>query len=218
MQSEILRLNHTTYHGPKDNLCHYMACRQKILKIPYLMEFDETPRFLYPLVACDAWINFSSRTVKLRPSERLENPPFFSLSLLIHFPLLYLSLFASLPPLSNALLPLFAPRLISFSFSFSLFSYFPISFFSLSFFSSLTFLFLLLIFFPSTEFIEVGETSPHFPLSHLSSPCIFLIFLYFFSFFFITSFNTWLNRSHLFQVHHMAHAMCHFPKVPCGIT
>ena len=73
-------------------------------------------------------------------------------------------------------------------------------------------------FFPSTKFIEVGETSPHFPLSHLSSPCIFLIFLYFFSFFFITSFNTWLNRSHLFQVHHMAHAMCHFPKVPCGIT
>ena len=48
--------------------------------------------------------------------------------------------------------------------------------------------------------------------NHLSSPYIFLIF-----FFFITSFNTWINVSHLFQVHHMAHAMCHSPRVPCGI-
>ena len=127
-----------------------------------------------------------------------------SLSLLVCFP--------------SSLIPLFAPHPISFSFSFSLFSHFPISFLSLSFFSSLTFLFLLLIFFPSTEFIKVGETSSHFPLSHLSSPCIFFIFLYFFYFFFITSFNTWLNVSHLFQVHHMAHSMCHFPRVSCGIT
>ena len=29
-------------------------------KIPYLVKFDETPRFWYPCVARDAWINFVS--------------------------------------------------------------------------------------------------------------------------------------------------------------
>ena len=28
-------------------------------KILYLMEFDETPMFWYPRLACDAWINFA---------------------------------------------------------------------------------------------------------------------------------------------------------------
>ena len=105
-----------------------------------------------------------------------------SLSLSICFPLLFPSLFASLPPLSNALLPLFSSHPISFSFSFSHLFLFSFLFLLSFFFSSLTFLFLLLTF-PSTEFIKVGETHPppppptHFPLSHLSSPCIFLIFL-----------------------------------------
>ena len=188
------------------------------MNILYLVELDETSRFWYPHVAHDAWIDFSSWTVELRPSKRRENLQFFFISPLS----LSLSPFASLPPLSNALLPLFAPHLFPFHF---LFLFSPI-FSSLYFLFIFSFLFLFLFshfsispfdFFPSTEFIKVGETSPHFPLSHLSSPCIFLIFLYFFSFFFITSFNTWLNVSHLFQVHHMAHAMCHFPRVPCGI-
>ena len=53
-------------------------------KISYLVEFDETPRFWYPHVACDAWIDFSSWTVELQPSEYRENLHFFSLS---HFSL-----------------------------------------------------------------------------------------------------------------------------------
>ena len=75
----------------------------------------------------------------------------------------------------------------------------------------------LFYFFFLNRIYQSGGNFPHFPLSHVSSPCIFLIFLYFFSFFFITLFNTLLNVSHLFQVHHMAHAMCHFPRVSYGI-
>ena len=112
--------------------------------------------------------------------------------------------------------------LFFFFFSFLSFSHlflFSFLFIFSFFFSSLTFLFLLLIFFPQPNLSKWGKLPlPYFPLSHLSSPCIFLIFLYFFSFFFITTFNTWLNVSHLFQVYHMAHAMCHFPRVSCGIT
>ena len=56
----------TKSHGlfrPRNNLCHYMAFRLKIFqvgKIPYLVEFDKTPRFWYPRVARDAWINLVS--------------------------------------------------------------------------------------------------------------------------------------------------------------
>ena len=161
------------------------------------MEFDETPKFWYPRIGRDAWINFSSLTVELRSSECRENLFFFfSLSLSLR---LLLSL---------------SSLLFSFLLSSSSF-YLSIEFLHSCLLPSL---FLNFSFFFSTEFIKVGETSLHFPLSHLSSPCIFLIFLDYFSFFFITSFNTWLNGSHLFQVHHMAHATCHFLRVPCGIT
>ena len=133
-------------------------------------------------------------TFLLRPSNsdrrNVGKISIFSLSpLSICFPLLFLSLFASLPPLFNAFLPLFAPHPISFSFSFSLFSHFRISFFSLSFLSFLSFSLLPLFYFSFRFFFlnriyQSGGNSPlpHFPLSHLSSPCIFLIFLYFFSF------------------------------------
>ena len=141
----------------------------------------------------------------------------FSLSLSVCFFLSFIFCFLSFFPPLHFLYPansfthvcshlIFSFFIFSFVFLFSFFfffSHFPISFYFL--------------FFSSTEFIKVGETSLHFPLSHFSSPCIFLIFLHFFSFFFISSFNTWLNVSHLFKVHHMAHAMCHFPWVPCGI-
>ena len=50
------------------------------------MEFDETPRFWYPRIAHDAWIDFSSQTVELRPLERWENLPFcFSISFPFNF-------------------------------------------------------------------------------------------------------------------------------------
>ena len=55
------------------------------------MEFDETPRFWYPRIALDAWIDFSSRTIELRPSECQEN-------LIFCFSLPFLSLFISLSP------------------------------------------------------------------------------------------------------------------------
>ena len=60
----------TKLHGlfrPRNNLCHYMAFYSKYGKFltknhrnPYLVEFDETPRFWYPRVARNAWINFVS--------------------------------------------------------------------------------------------------------------------------------------------------------------
>ena len=37
---------------------------------PYLVEFDETPRFWYPRVARDAWINFVSWSDQFLQSER----------------------------------------------------------------------------------------------------------------------------------------------------
>ena len=49
---KILGLNHTAYFGPENNLCHDFLFQ--VGKIPYLVEFDETPRFWYPSVAHDA--------------------------------------------------------------------------------------------------------------------------------------------------------------------
>ena len=53
IQSQNLRTKSHDLFQPRNNLCHYMAFRLKIFqvgKIPYLMEFDETPRFWYPRV------------------------------------------------------------------------------------------------------------------------------------------------------------------------
>ena len=136
-------------------------------------------------------------------------PILLSLSLLfalpsLFFPFLFFSFFLIHPHF----LLFFVPSLslfISFHFLFShsLFS---------SFFS-----FLLLLASP-TIMDQVGETSLHFPpWPHVITMFFFLIFFIFF-FPFITSCSTWLNMSHLFQVHHMAHVMCHFPSVPCSIT
>ena len=121
------------------------------------------------------------------------------LSLLFFFPFLFLSFFL----IHSHFLLFFVPSL-------SLFIYFHFLF--SSFFS-----FLLLLASP-THMDQVGETSPHFPPWPLVITMFF--FLIFFIFFFplITPCNTWLNVSHLFQVHHMAHAIFHFPSVPCGIT
>ena len=65
---------------------------------------------------------------------------------------------------------------------------------------------------------QVGETSPHLPCCHLSTPCLFFYFPLFFFILFIASCNTWLNVSHVFQVYHMTLVMCHSIGVPYGIT
>ena len=147
-------------------------------------------------------------------------------------------LFISLSPLSlslsdsfslSCLLPLF------FSFSFlippnSTLMFVPLSFshFSFSFFFFFLF-FLFLLSFPSfyhfssliwIASIGWSKSWGNFPpLSSITLVITMFFFLIFFiSFFpFITSCNTWLNVSHLSQVHHMAHAMCHSPRVPYGI-
>ena len=94
------------------------------------MEFEKTPRFWHPRVARDAWIDFSSRTVELRPSECRENFSFssslshrfsFSIFSIRFFFLLYLFVFllfllpftpsnwsqklGNFPPLSSLLSP-----------------------------------------------------------------------------------------------------------------
>ena len=125
------------------------------------------------------------------------------LSLLFFFPFLFFSFFLIHP---HSLL-FFVPSLSLFiSFHF-LFSHFFFSYFFL--FSP-----------PSSFSYQYGSSGGNFPpLFSLATGHhhVFLpYFLYFFLF--IPSCNTWLNVSHLFQVYHMAHPMCHFPSVPCGIT
>ena len=159
------------------------------------MEFDKTPRFWYPCVARDAWIDFSFRTVKLRPSERRENlhffisPLSFSLSLSISvflfffFPCLVLFLLLFPPPLflsTEFFFLCLLPSHFSFSFSFSLFSHFFLSFI----FSYISFSLLAFLFDPHQTNWSSGETSS--PLSLLDTchslnfSLIFFIFLSFF--------------------------------------
>ena len=121
--------------------------------------------------------------------------PFF-----VSLPPLFL-LFFSFPPYPPAL-PYFVcyPSHLFFIFLF---------FFSFFIFPFLFFFFTLL-----TVWIKVGETSHHFP------PLPPLHFFLDFSLFSFPSFSsTWhLAQCEPFaQVHHMDHAMCHSPRVPCGI-
>ena len=205
----------------------------RVEKIPYLTEFDETPRFWYPHVTRDAWIDFYSRTVEIRPSECKENLPFC-------FSLPFLSLSLS----DSSLSPLFPLPSFSFSFSFLFFSFsflihpqflilfvpssslfisfhflfFSFSSFSHSSFSLFSIFFLHFLFWISiTRMDQVGEAYPHFPSWPLVITIFFFLIFFIFFFLFITSCNTWLNVSHLFQVHHMALAMCHSLGVPYGI-
>ena len=115
-----------------------------------------------------------------------------------------------LPYPTKFLLSLFV--LTSFFFSFSIF---PFSLLFSSFFFFF-FYFLLLLASP-TRVDQVGETSPHFPPWPLVITMFFFLIFFIFFFPFITSCNTWLNVSHLFQVHHMALAMCHSLGVPYSI-
>ena len=128
------------------------------------MEFEKTPRFWHSHVARDAWIDFSSRAVELRPSERRENFSFssslshrfsFSIFSIRFFFLLYLFVFllfllpftpsnwsqklGNFPSLSSLL----SPPHTCLIYIFSLISFLFFSFFSLVFF--LPFFFLGLI-------------------------------------------------------------------------
>ena len=160
------------------------------------MEFDETPRFWYPRIALDVWINFSSSTVELRSSECRENLHFcFSLSIrFIFFPpsVCFPSFFFLLPyPLNFPLFVCSHP--ISF-FSFLSFSHFFFS--SLSFPSFSIFYFLFLIWIASIKWSKSGGNFP--PLSSIPTchqhhfSINFLIFL----FPLFPSFDTWPNVSH----------------------
>ena len=91
---------------------------------------------------------------------------------------------------------------------FSLFVFFPFSFFSFSF--------LFLSFgLPLTE-LSKEETSSPFPSCHLSPPCFSAFFFYFFTLFYYLIPHV-ANCEPSIQVNHMALAMCHSPRVPCGI-
>ena len=108
-------------------------------KILYLVKFDETPRYRYPRITCDAWINFSSWTVELRPLKRRENLPFlfslffFSARFLPSLSFVFLQFFFSFGLIPHRILfLLFLSPPISFSF-YSL-SIIPIFFLNFSFF------------------------------------------------------------------------------------
>ena len=205
IQSQILGLNHMAYHNPEDNICHYMAFRLKIFqvgKFPTSESLTKLQDIGTPRVTCDAWINFSSRTVKLRPSESRENlsflfspflplcsfPPFSFFLFLFPFfflffwsyPLLNFFFFWSYP---HQFLFLFALSLsiisffLTFFFFFFLFSYFDFLSFLL-FLSPLSFLFFFLFQPPPPP---PPPPPPTFLPCHLShSHFFFLIFVSFF--------------------------------------
>ena len=198
-----------------------MTFRLKIIqvgKFPYLVEFDETPRFWYPRVAHDAWIDFNTQTVEIRPSER-RKISFFSLFFPFLPPFLFsyvfslsLSLLAELIPLGNFLpfssSPPYLP-LVSLS-----------HFLFISFLSSYWFSFFLFFLF---SFLVLIPPNLSFVCSH--SHNFFFIYFDLFDFIpFIIQFDTRLNMSHPCKCHvslatpHAYHTMCPSPRVPCGIT
>ena len=114
-------------------------------KISYLTKFDETPRFWYPHVARVAWIEFSSRTIELQPSECRKNLPLLFLS---PFSISLYPFFFSFSPSSTEFPLLVCSYPISiFSFSYFFFSHFSFPSFSLffHFFSLILSFYLILI-------------------------------------------------------------------------
>ena len=75
------------------------------------MEFDETPKFWYPRVGLVAWTDFTSRTVRIRPSERRKNLHFLFSPFLPLLPLFSFSFFypICLSPLSFCFPPFLLP-------------------------------------------------------------------------------------------------------------
>ena len=150
---------------------------------------------------------------------------FLPLSLSIRFSSLsFLVCFAFSP---HASLP-FLPYPTEFPLSSCLFlSHFSISFsFPLFFSFSLLFLFLFIFSFILSFYLilihppKLSKSGGNFPpLSSMPYVITMFFFLIFFILFFpfITSCNTWLSVSHLFQVNHMAPTMCHSLGVLYGI-
>ena len=144
------------------------------------MKLDETPRFWYPHIDRNVWIDISSQNIELLPSKCRENLLFFfSLSLFVCFPsvqfftLLFFSFLAFLPfpfyffslvvlsyPIELSFFYLFAPLSFFFIFSFSLI------FSSLSFPSFSLFFFSFGLHQPNGP--KSGKLPPHFLLRHLS--------------------------------------------------
>ena len=162
----------------------FLAKNDQSRKILYLVEFDETPRFWYPSVALNTWIDFSSRTVWYRPSECRKNFSFcFSLSLFDLFS--FLPLFASLHFFFLSFSPFLIHRtsfllFASISFSHFLISFLLfISFFHSFIFSSISFSSFSLFYFSfglhQPNGPKVGETSPRFPPLPLVITTIFLL-------------------------------------------
>ena len=146
------------------------------------MEFDKTLRFWYPRVARVTWIDFSSRTVELQPSECLENLHFsflYSLSLSLFASLMFDFFFLSFSFLAFLLFPflfLFSYGLIL-SHGNCLFCFVPIHFFSIFlflFFFSIFFSFLLSFYLILIHPLNLSKSGGNFPpLS--SMPLVILI-------------------------------------------
>ena len=168
------------------------------------MEFDETQRFWYPRVALNAWTDFafcSDENLQsgFRKSQREVKPLFVSLSLSLlfifffSFPFCFF-FFPFFSFLAFFLIDINRTPFVCSPSHFVFFFHFPFSLLLFHFLFS--FSFSLFLFYHSTDFIKVGETSPHFPLPcHMSSPQFYLIFLDF-SFPIISLFDTWLHVSH----------------------
>ena len=118
------------------------------------MEFDKTPRFWYPRVTRDVWINFTTRIVELRPSEHQKNSPFSSSSFL---PLL--SGFLSFSPLCFPSFSFFFPFLFSLSYPLNILPFGC----SHLIFSFLLFLLFLSSFIFSFHFSLFDPHPPNFP-------------------------------------------------------
>ena len=204
------------YHSPEDNLCHHMAFRLKIVKVgKFLTSWSLTKLIDFGTHALPL---LRGSTLILKPSRsdrRNAGKIFFFLFSLSLFIFLFFSLpvYFSLLLIQHIPLSLFSPHPLSFSFFFSSSFFLIFSSLSFSLFSSFLISFDFLL-------IQIDQSGGNFPSLSSHATCLLhtiSLFSSLFFFPFITSFNTWINVSHLFQVHHMAHAMCHSPRVPCGI-
>ena len=138
-----------------------------------------------PRVARDAWIDFTTQIVELRPSEHKKNSPFSSFSpSSIRFPLLlsYLLPFGCSHIIFSFLLFLLFLSSFIFSFHFSLLDphqpnfpsfFFSLIFSSISFSSFSPFYFSFGLHQPNGP--KVGESSPHFPPLPIVITTIFLL-------------------------------------------
>ena len=160
------------------------------MKIPYLLEFDETPRFWYPHVALIAWIDFTFCSYETDSPIFLDlrdkRKPFFFFSLSLssaHF----------LPFLFSIFFPFLLSYLPNFLFVCSHPHFFLIFLFLIYFFFLF---FIFLFFFSHTQIDQSGGDFP--PLSSFATchPHIFFPYFSYFPFFLFPSLDTWLNVSH----------------------